>query len=186
MVTFVLPTINRESLKRTLFSIIKQSDPNWKCIVIFDGIPINKIIDDKRLTYLSTEKKLGEIGTPHSKAGDVRNTVLPLVDTEVTAFVDDDDTLQTNYVSLINNDFDVDFVLYQMLLLGGRIVPGIGYRKITENLTGISFAIRTDFIKKNNLKFQSCQTEDYIFLKNAIDKGAKYRISDNVVYNVGF
>lgn len=37
-ITFIIPSINRETLSRTIDSLFKQSNPNWKAIIIFDGV----------------------------------------------------------------------------------------------------------------------------------------------------
>jgi glycosyltransferase involved in cell wall biosynthesis len=38
MITFVIPSINRETLKRSIDSLMKQSSHNWRAIIIYDGV----------------------------------------------------------------------------------------------------------------------------------------------------
>ena len=37
LVTFIIPTIGRDTLTRTIESLEKQTNENWKAIIIFDG-----------------------------------------------------------------------------------------------------------------------------------------------------
>jgi glycosyltransferase involved in cell wall biosynthesis len=37
MLTFIIPTIGRDTLHRTIESLEKQANNNWNAIVIFDG-----------------------------------------------------------------------------------------------------------------------------------------------------
>ena len=40
-ITFIIPTIGRESLKNTLLSLQNQNIENWSAIIIFDDCDIN-------------------------------------------------------------------------------------------------------------------------------------------------
>lgn len=59
IVTFIIPTIGRASLKTALNSLYNQSIPNWKAIVIFDGIESNIVPNDSRIKIITTGNKLG-------------------------------------------------------------------------------------------------------------------------------
>jgi glycosyltransferase involved in cell wall biosynthesis len=37
-ITFIIPTIGRNTLEKAIQSIEKQTNNNWKIIIIFDGI----------------------------------------------------------------------------------------------------------------------------------------------------
>ena len=37
-ITFIIPTIGRETLKNSIDSLINQTDHDWNAIIIFDGI----------------------------------------------------------------------------------------------------------------------------------------------------
>ena len=41
MITFIIPTIGRNTLTRTVISLLQQTNKNWKAIIIFDGIKSN-------------------------------------------------------------------------------------------------------------------------------------------------
>lgn len=45
-ITFIIPTIGRETLGLSISSLLKQDTQNWKAIIVFDGIEPNiKCID---------------------------------------------------------------------------------------------------------------------------------------------
>jgi glycosyltransferase involved in cell wall biosynthesis len=92
MITFIIPTINRHTLSRTIDCLINQTNPNWKAIVVFDGVKCEKYLDP-RIKSLSIEK-MGK----QNFAGLVRNQAINMVDTEWIGFVDDDDTISYDYV----------------------------------------------------------------------------------------
>jgi len=56
MLTFIIPSINRPTLKRTLESILKQTDPDWKAIVVFDGTNSKLPITDPRIKVINIPK----------------------------------------------------------------------------------------------------------------------------------
>ena len=52
IITFIIPTIGRTTLERSIESILNQSFDIWYIIIIFDGIKStlgNKYINDKRI-----------------------------------------------------------------------------------------------------------------------------------------
>ena len=38
LITFIIPSIGRPSLQRTINSLMDMKDPDWKAIIVFDGI----------------------------------------------------------------------------------------------------------------------------------------------------
>ena len=38
MITFIIPTVNRPSLKRAIDSLYAQTLSEWKAIIIYDGV----------------------------------------------------------------------------------------------------------------------------------------------------
>ena len=71
MITFILPTLGRDSLKKSIESIINQTNKKWKAIVIFDGCQINKnlIVEHDQISYYEIKKSDGVI----NQASSVRN-----------------------------------------------------------------------------------------------------------------
>jgi hypothetical protein len=188
-ISFIIPTIGRETLKRTICSLLKQTVDDWEAIVIFDGIEPTFVFNDDRIIIKKTNK-LGKI-KKHTKygnvssAGFVRNEGFKFVDSKWIGFVDDDDILVSNYVEKlkeeeINENFDL--ILFRMN--ANKIIPAIESNEIKPGEVGISFAINTEKLKKLNLRFSNSCSEDYEFFKNAISKGLKYKISKHIVYEV--
>lgn len=179
-ITFIIPTLNRPTLTNTVNSIINQSNPNWKCKIVFDGVePI--YFDDDRIESIKIEKA-GLIGPANGQAGLVRNHGIEKVDTEWIGFVDDDDTLTDDYVdSLLNNYQDKDFVIFKMRYENGLVLPRNEQNEIKFGDVGISFAYKT----KLNMRFtENRDGEDFDFLLNLKNKTNNYIISDEIMYNV--
>jgi len=186
-ITFVIPTIGRQTLRRTLDSLKKQTIADWNAIVVFDGIEPNITYFDDRVSIVKIEKagkiqkhkKFGEIST----AGLVRNEAFKFVKSKWIGFVDDDDIVYSNYFEFLQDDDEEnDIILFRMN--SDRIIPPLDRQKIRLNEVGISFAVRTEQVKKYDLKFKNCGSEDYEFFKDAIDKGLRYKISKHVTYEV--
>ena len=94
MLTFIIPTIGRKSLKNTIKSLYKQTDSKWKCIIIFDGIKPNIYFNDSRIKIIKCDK----LGKGVNSAGNVRNYGMQFVDTKWISFVDDDDMISPFYI----------------------------------------------------------------------------------------
>jgi hypothetical protein len=186
-ISFIIPTIGRETLQRTVNSLLRQTDNDWNAIIIFDGVEPNLQINDERLIIEKIDK-LGKI-YKHAKygnisnAGFVRNTGFEFVDSEWIGFVDDDDIIYEDYVEKLKQEVD-DFDLILFRMNANKIIPALEINTIKPGEVGISFAINTEKLKKNNLKFFNGGNEDYDFFKNAIEKGLKYKISKYIVYEV--
>jgi len=88
LVTFIIPTIGRPTLTKTLDSILNNTDPNWNAIVMFDGIQPTIGSNDPRIRIYYMEKK-GRL----NHAGIVRNTAIQFATTPWIGFVDDDDAI---------------------------------------------------------------------------------------------
>jgi glycosyltransferase involved in cell wall biosynthesis len=201
MITFVIPSIGRSSLAKTLLSLTMQSNPEWRCIVGFDGIAEggvddNIAISDERISYLYFHDKLGRLKTNklHGNAGAVRNRILEHVQTDWVALVDDDDTLISSYIRLFEEEMLhhlFDCLVFRMRLLPGNtsVLPpiemGATFQKEMQCKIGISFCFNRSFQLQNDIKFVNSETEDFSFLNEIDKKGGKIHISRYVAYNVG-
>lgn len=192
MINFVIPSVGRPTLKNTLQSLITQTNPNWKCWVGFDGLDENQVdhsilIDDPRIHYLYTSKKRGTF-TSNGNAGEVRNYIMSNIDdeNEWIGFVDDDDTLTSDYVEkffeeLNCNEFDC--CVFRMVS-GGNIIPPLEMNEIVQNHVGISFCVNKKFINEKEIKFANSCSEDYNFLEKINSAGGSIYISKYITYNV--
>ena len=105
--TFVI--VASEHLSITVQSLLNQSNPLWKAIVVYDGLDYNTKFD-KRFTIVSNHIPIGSIGL-------VYNTVLSHVTTELLSFIDGP-TVNENYVDSLQNHFinEVDTVVVSNIL----------------------------------------------------------------------
>ena len=179
-ITFIIPSINRPSLPRTINSLILQKNPNWKAIIIFDGIKSNINITDNRFSIINIDK----IGK-RNNAGEVRNIAIKEVETEWCGFVDDDDILLDNYVELfyeyITNESYLDVILFRMKIFN-NIVPKNNKNNLIVNNVGISFCTKTNILKE--YKFIASDTEDFNLINRLNKDKKKIMISDKIAYLV--
>ena len=179
-ITFIIPSINRPSLPRTINSLILQKNPNWKAIIIFDGVKSNINITDNRFSIINIDK----IGK-RNNAGEVRNIAIKEVETEWCGFVDDDDILLDNYVELfyeyITNESYLDLILFRMKIFK-NIVPKHNKDNLFVNNVGISFCTKTDILKE--YKFIASDTEDFNLVDRLNKDKKKIMITDKIAYLV--
>jgi glycosyltransferase involved in cell wall biosynthesis len=183
-ITFIIPSKNRPTLNRTLSSLITQTDPNWCALVIADGFT-PPLFSDNRIQSISTEK-LGKVGTSNH-AGELRNIAAMEANTEWVGFVDDDDTLTSQYVSILKNELvqrpNLDFVIFRMQATDFKVLPPYGATDFKPFSVGISFAVRTKHMK-DGFKFVSSDIEDYLLLNKMRMMNLTFHISDYITYHV--
>lgn len=195
MISFVIPSIGRDTLKYSLESLINQTDLNWKCIVGFDGKTKNDIdkgilVDDSRIEYLYLSEKRGE-SNHHGNAGLVRNSIIEHIDDSVewVGFLDDDDTISKFYIEILNlektkGEFDCCVFRMRYDKDNEKVIPPFGMNHLQQNYVGISFCVRKKFVDDHKIKFVNSNSEDFKFLKEIHDRGGRIHISSHVVYNV--
>ena len=181
IITFIIPSLNRFTIVRTIDSLKYQTNPNWKCIVIYDGVDGPNFNDD-RITILKI-KKTGLVGPKNGQSGLVRNEGLKLVNTEWIGFLDDDDSIHPDYVkTLYNNYNDYDFIVWRMKYQNGLIFPELDRNDLTFARVGISFCYKNIF---KDLFFDNNRDgEDFDFLKKLESLTNNWIITPEVYYNV--
>ena len=182
-ITFIIPSIGRETLKDTIESLEKQTNSDWNAIIAFDGCSPTFESEDPRIRILQTEEKLGQ---GSNSAGLVRNAAIRSVETEWIAFVDDDDTLAHNYVETFYQESAtepaVDVIIFRMTHYGG-IVPYLSTDNFYAGSVGISFAMRLH-IFQSGIEFIPDSYEDYGILNRIREKNYKMMISPFIRYFV--
>lgn len=190
MVTVIIPSKGRSTLKRSLTSLIYQTNPNWICYVIFDGVEIKDYISDDRIIYYSSPK----VGNNINGAGLVRNKGIELSQTDWICFLDDDDSFSPDYINNLYEEIslnpDMDICIFRMSYSPDNdiILPPFGEEGIKVGQVGISFAINKKFIDEHNIRFQNSKIEDYFFLEKCELNSANIHYSDHICYlvNQGF
>lgn len=180
MITFIIPTINRKSLQESINSLLAQTNPNWKAIIVFDGVSCTNYSDSriKSLTIQKTGKA--------NHAGQVRNFGINLAETDWVAFLDDDDTISNNYVEKfyeeIKENPDAKCIIFRMKteFEPGKILPEPSHNDFYRCKVGISFAIK----KELNILFEPSAVEDFILLHKIRHQKHKMIISPYVTYFV--
>jgi hypothetical protein len=194
LITFIVPTINRISLYKTVLSILNQTITSWKMIILFDGCePIDPLLlgllNNSRILFLSINKKGNEADEQksHGSAGEVRNIGMKLVTTPWIGFVDDDDRIDTKYIEKLiielNETPSLDLVIFRMIY-NYSILPSLLSKDIREGDVGISFFMKTPLIKEGYL-FEQSRIEDFTFLKKLQNNKKKMVISPFITYFVG-
>ena len=83
-------------MKQAVRSIIGQTNPDWRLVVVDDGYPDDSIpgwfesLDDSRITYMRNEKNLGANGN-YTKA-------LSFVENDLVTVMGADDVMLPNYI----------------------------------------------------------------------------------------
>lgn len=181
-ITFIIPTIGRNTLINSINSLLNQTDNNWNAIIVFDGIKQNITINDNRIKIIEITK----CGIKNS-AGYVRNEGIKLCNNSTwIGFLDDDDTLSKDYIEKlkyeININNNIEICIFRMGYENGYILPSIYDKNIIKNKVGISFAIKKNI--NDAILFENSPYEDYFFLKKMQSKNYKILISSYVTYFV--
>ena len=179
MITFIIPTIGRISLTKTVDSLLKQSDVRWKAIIVYDGISRILLPSDPRITEIVLPKKLGV----RNNGGLVRNRALDFVDTQYVGFVDDDDYLDSCYVETFYKTIPADVIVWTAKYLDGYALPYPGKNEVVVGNVGIFFCY--DFYKFSSLRFVENGAEDYLFLLGLSSLNAGIIWSPTICYYVG-
>jgi glycosyltransferase involved in cell wall biosynthesis len=181
IITFIVPSINRESLKSTINSLVSQTSKNWKCIVVYDGVN-GPSFEDDRVTCVNIEKT-GLVGPNNGQSGLVRNQGIKLVQTEWIGFLDDDDTIHPKYVETLERKYSkMDFVVWRMKYQNGMVLPELTNNNLIFQHVGISFCYKNKF---ENLFFDvNRDGEDFDFVKKLESLSKNFIIAPEIYYNV--
>jgi glycosyltransferase involved in cell wall biosynthesis len=180
-ITFIIPSLNRPTITRTVESLLKQTNTNWNAIIIYDGV-VGTGFEDERIKTLEISKT-GLVGPANGQSGLVRNIGIEMVKTEWVGFLDDDDTIDPNYVdTLIKKYQDKDFVVWRMKYSYGVILPPLFMNDLVFSTVGISFCYKNKF---DNLLFDNNRDgEDFDFLMKLKNLTNNWVITPEVYYNV--
>lgn len=180
-VTFIIPTLGRSTLEKTIKSLQKQTCVNWLAIVIFDNVTPNIKINDPRILFITCDK----LGEHYNYAGRVRNYGMKFVKTNWIAFLDDDDSISPNYVEVFNKEilaYSTDVIIFRMRR-DNDIFPDLDTNDIHKCKVGISFAIKKNIVNAG-LLFSPSQYEDFYYLSLIRSNNYTIMISPYVLYFV--
>lgn len=181
-ITFIIPTINRPTLQRTLQSLYDQNDPHWRAIIIFDNVSNNIHVTDQRVSIIELDKKAG---SGKNSAGLVRNAGINQVITEWIGFVDDDDIITPDYAAKARRSIDrynkADCIIFRMYY-EHDVLPRYQATELKCGEVGISFCARTSILKQ--FPFIPGQFEDWDFIQRLISNNKCIMVEPYVVYMV--
>lgn len=180
LITFIIPSINRPTIVSTVGSLLNQTNPNWGCIIIYDGVE-GITFDDVRIRIINIPKT-GSFGVG-GQSGLVRDHGIKIVDTEWIGFLDDDDTIHPDYVKTLSEKYlNYDFVVWRMKYTNGHTLPEIHKNDLVYGKVGISFSYKNKF---DNLFFNvNGGVEDFEFLMKLKNLTDNWVIAPEVYYNV--
>ena len=182
-ITFIIPSIGRNSLLNTIDSLKNQNNNNWKAIIIFDGC--KNILDENYINNQISFYEIEKTNCVINQASDVRNYALQFVESNWIAFLDDDDTISNDYVDYFFNQkniFNFDLFIYRMINQDLKIFPSLLSRDLIPCDVGISFIAKKDIFKK--IKFENSHCEDYDFLNLVKKYNYLILISNTIKYFV--
>ena len=207
-ITFIIPSLGRDSLKDSIQSLYELSDPSWNAVIIFDGIKSNlefvdlekiKIIESDKIGHAGLLRNIGmnyirsQEGLPRCGSGGIRSdegtndSILNTNQPEWFGFLDDDDYLSSDYIDKLKLEFQnskeqANAIIFRMGYPNKTIIPSKNSKQIIKCNVGISFAIQSNIAKIN--QFNPGLFEDYIFLKMLESKKYCIMISSYVCYFV--
>jgi len=181
-VLLIMPSRNRESIIKAVESVKNQTDDRWHLCIVYDCIKDEpKIQETENITCIYLDRKLG-VG--QNGAGNVRNKAINLLSDQYqwNGFIDDDDELDENYVSLLFSRYaNNDLVIFRMKR-ALEIFPPFGCTEILPGKVGISFCYRNPV----NTRFKPGYMEDFQFLQDLQkEKEIQYTITQEIGYYVG-
>ena len=180
-ITFIIPSLNRPTIIRTIDSLKNQTNPNWKAIVLFDGV-VGQDFNDNRIQTFEIPKT-GLIGPNNGQSGMVRNLGINKCETNWIGFVDDDDSLHPNYVKTLFEKYkNKDFVVWRMKYDNGIVLPPLLSDDLFFGGVGISFCFKNKF---DDLFFDNNRDgEDFDFLMKLKKITNNWVITPEIFYNV--
>jgi hypothetical protein len=188
-ITFIIPTVNRVTLFRTLTSILHQTNQRWKAIILFDGCAptdesLLSLLQDTRFLYISIKKHGVLSSNQHGKAGQIRNIGMSMVTTPWIGFVDDDDVILSNYIEKLIEESsslsNAELISFRMIDVDHLVPPPL-CQSILPNQIGISFAIKSSLLKEGFI-FSQSEMEDYHFVKEVHRAKKIIILSSHVTY----
>jgi glycosyltransferase involved in cell wall biosynthesis len=180
-VTFVIPSIGRPSIDAALQTLLAQTNPNWRALVIYDGADDkNPTIKDPRIEIIH-KPKMGS-------AGATRNAAVPYIQTKWVAFLDDDDGVSPDYVDKLlktaNEMPSMDILAFHVKGVSSDIINPSGHNGTVLKIgdMGISFATQKTVFDK--VLFKPILGEDITFLYDAKKAGKTIVLSEYLTYAI--
>ena len=202
LVSVVVPIYNvQQYLPQCLDSLVNQQYKNLEIICVNDGSTDNSLAILEK--YKQRDDRIIIISQPNKGLSATRNTGLKHVTGEFVVFVDSDDWLELDAISLMSQIFktpEIDFLCfgtqihtegnddtasyYGRTYSKSRIVSTNSHWITKINVSAWSKIYRTEFLKTNDLLFPvGLYYEDIAFYWKCISLARKIALSSHVLYN---
>ena len=189
LASFVIPTLFRTTLLRTLDSLRNQTIRNWEALLVPDpkcGETWHLLPEDSRVKLLHAPNNAS------GSAGLLRNVAIKSVRGRWICFVDDDDHLGNRYIEHLAehaHDPRLDVVIFRMIDPRLGVLPDPQKPRFEVGHVGISYAVRSRWLKDKGFKFvQESRMqrfhEDWLLLAALKEADAKILISPHIDYYV--
>jgi glycosyltransferase involved in cell wall biosynthesis len=191
LASFVIPTLFRTTLQRTLDSLRQQTVRSWEALLVPD--PRIELRDMGRL--IPDDSRIKLLHAPQDASGSaglLRNVALKQVCGHWVCFVDDDDHLGERYIEHLAehaHDPRVDVVVFRMKDPNLGILPNPQAPRLEVGHVGVSYAVRRRWLKDKGFRFVRESVaqrfhEDWVLLSALKKADAKILISPHVDYYV--
>lgn len=206
LISIIVPAYNAEkTIRRCIESVLNQDYSNYELIIVNDGSTDRTDIICKY--YIRKAPQIQYIYQKNSGEGPARNTGLKHMKGDYVVFLDSDDSLPSNALSLYINEY-INDKQYDVIVGGSRkytsekvhlfmpekeqeydnhsIKKAIFDSKIKHHLNGIQSKIfNTAVIRDNNIRFKNkVYGADTDFLYQIYSKSNKIKIVRKVLYDV--
>lgn len=183
-IAIIIPTVNRDTLRRAVDSVLAQTCDNYHIIIVGDGV----------MPYVEPSLKITVMEAPWTgEPGFTRNEGVKCASGfEWIGFLDDDDILNQEYVEhwAIRKENDIDILIYKMINRNHVnhttfIVPN--NKRWEYGQVGVNFAIRKpkfDAVEGFKSMKELGSNEDWDFLDRVNQTGLRKEYLDYVGYVV--
>jgi len=181
---FVIATIGRKSLEKSIQSVLDQDvKGNNKIIVVFDGIPVKKVIEDERIIYIRTADKVHGAGARNAGIEYIEKNK---IDSIYVSFLDDDDYISSNYGEQLYKHKKWDVVIHSIYFpwhpKDRQILPANKGTGIQRGDIGVAISVKKSKLLKSNVKYSNIKAADYFFVKELIDSNLTHYKTGIVTY----
>lgn len=202
LVTFIVPTIWRDTLARACDSLMAQTDDDWQAYVNGDGnddLGYANFRDahwyEGGKLHFCWHEKVGSAGLTRNRAisaweSDMKHGYQE--DSDWVAFLDDDDIVKPEYVEHLREHAEdypwAEVIVFRMAHPQLGVLPRAD-GKLDLGRVGISFALRSNIAReypfvRESLEYGNYYHEDWDLLSRLIAGGKKIFISPHTDYIV--
>lgn len=199
LISVIVPVYNSEKyLRRCINSVIEQEYTQWELIIIDDGS------DDSSLSiarnYESRDERIKVLHQENSGPGVARNLGIDFAQGDYIVFLDSDDFLESNYLSLLSKkNEDVVFIDVNQVDESMKLIK-TEYMSSQANLSkeqlirvqmtgkiewgGVRKAVKRKLLIENNIKYSKHKIgEEAVYSFLIVEHAKNYSFIDKPVYS---